>query len=468
MIKFGTDGWRAIIDEEFTFENVEKVAQAIADYINQQSSAGSKHMVVGYDTRRLSDEFAKSVACVLAANNIKVTLSEKKCSTPMVSYCIKKNKLSGGVVITASHNPPNFNGIKFKADFAGPAGPEVTKQLEELLDKEKIKKIPFEQALRDNSIELKDISGDWMEFVKGYIDLEKIGKSKFSVMIDVMHGAGNGYMEDLLKEVGVKVTSIHSEGDSTFGGIAPEPIERNLKELKEKVKVEGFDIGIALDGDVDRVGVVDGSGNYITAHKVLSLLLLHFIEDRKWTGTVVKTIALTTLMDKISRKYNLTLRETPVGFKHICKLMREEDVLIGGEESGGYGFKGFVPERDGVLAGLLLLEMMAHRKKTIKSILEDVASEYGDFFYSREDCEYPDEKKKTLFKSLKKNPPKDLAGVKITEIKTFDGVKFIAEDESWLLFRLSGTEPILRIYVEASTPERVEEIMKVAKLLAGV
>jgi len=462
MIKFGTDGWRAIIDEEFTFENVKKVIQAISDYLKEGE------VVVGYDARRLSAEFAQAAACVLAGNGIKVILSDKICSTPMVSFAIKNNKLSGGVMITASHNPPEFNGIKFKADYAGPAGPEVTRQFEDLLDKNPVKEADFKQALEEKTIELKDLSAEWMDFVRKYIDLELIGKSGYSALVDTMFGAGNGYMEQLLKEAGIKCSTINNAFNPGFDGIAPEPIEKNLAKLKKSVKDGGFDIGIAIDGDADRVGAVNSDGSYITAHKVLCLLLLHFVEDKKWTGSAVKTVAVTTLFDKICKKHNLKMHETPVGFKHICKLMQQEDVLVGGEESGGYGFKDFVPERDGILAGLLLLEMMAHRKKGIDEILRDVETEYGQFCYKREDCEYPDEKKKTLFDRLKANPPEDLAGNAIVETKDFDGVKFIAEDGSWLLFRLSGTEPILRIYVEASTQERVEQIMEAGKALADV
>jgi len=469
MIKFGTDGWRAIIDKEFTFDNVKKVAQSIADYLKGSRVTGHEsRVVVGYDSRRLSKEFAEAVACVLAANEIKVTLSEKICSTPMVSYYIKKNGLSGGVMITASHNPPEFSGIKFKSDFAGPAGPDITKQLEELLDKNPIRSKAIDEALKMSSIEMRDLSGEWIDFVKGYIDFASIGKGSFKVLIDTMHGAGNGYMQGLLAEAGIGVETINAEPDLQKAAVAPEPIEKNLQKLKEAVVSGKFDIGIALDGDVDRVGAVDANGEYITAHKVLSLLLLHLIEDRKWSGTAVKTIAVTTLFDKIAQRHNLPMKELPVGFKHICKLMREEDVLIGGEESGGYGFKGFVPERDGVLAGLLLLEMMAQRKKGILEILKDVEAEYGKFCYQRQDCEYPDEKKKTLFENLKTNPPKELAGIAVKEIKTFDGAKFICEDGSWLLYRLSGTEPILRIYVEASSDERVAAVMRAGKELAGL
>jgi phosphomannomutase len=268
--------------------------------------------------------------------------------------------------------------------------------------------------------------------------------------------------------MGIKVIALHAERNPGFGGIAPEPIERNLAELITTMKKGKFDLGIALDGDVDRVGIVRSDGVYVNPHQVLSHIILHLAQDKKWQGAVVKTVALTFLIDKICEKNKIKLYETPVGFKHICKLMREKEILAGGEESGGFGFKNYVPERDGILAGLLILEMMAYRKKDFTEVMEETEKEYGRFCYKREDCEYPDEKKKILFVNLKNNTPKKLAGVDLKEFSTKDGAKLIAKDNSWLLYRLSGTEPILRIYVEASSDSRVAAIMKEAKRLADI
>jgi len=470
MIKFGTDGWRAVIADEFTFENVGKLAQAVADYINEGRGAKGegRKIMIGYDTRFLSNKFAVRCAEVMAANNIKVLLSDRPCSTPMVSFTIKEKKLFGGVMITASHNPPQFNGFKYKAEYAGPAEVELTDKFEALLGESPVKQMSLEEAKAKKLVDLFDPSKEWTEFVKGYIDFKLIKKANFSIVVDSMYGASGGFVAPFLESMGIKVTALHADRNPGFGGTAPEPIEKNLKDLILAMKNKEYDLGIALDGDVDRVGIVGPGGVFMNAHQILSHIILHLSQDKKWKGAIVKTVALTFLIDRIAEKYKLKLYETPVGFKYICKLMRDEDILAGGEESGGFGFKNYVPERDGILAGLLILEMMAFRKKTLTEIMRDTEKEYGKFCYKRQDCEYPEEKKKTLFVNLKENTPKKLAGVDVKEFSTKDGAKLIAKDGSWLLYRLSGTEPILRIYVEASSDARVEEIMKEAKKIAGV
>ena len=473
MIKFGTDGWRAVIADEFTFENVGKLAQAVADYINSRRGLTPTCMtptciIIGYDTRFLSDKFAEKCAEIMAANGIKVLLSDKPCSTPMISFTIKNKKLFGGIMITASHNPPRFNGFKYKAEYAGPAEVELTDKFEALLDKNPVKSMPIDEAKDKKLVEVYDLSKKWVEFVNGYINFSLIKKAKYSIVVDSMYGASGGFVAPFLDGMGIKALPLHAERNPGFNGTAPEPIEKNLKELISVMKKGKYDLGIALDGDVDRVGIVGPDGAYMNAHQVLSHIILHLAEDKKWKGAVVKTVALTFLIDRICEKNKIKLYETPVGFKHICKLMREEDILAGGEESGGFGFKNYVPERDGILAGLLILEMMAYRKKSLTQIMKETEKEYGKFCYKREDCEYPEEKKKTLFVNLKKNTPKKLAGVDIKEFSTKDGAKLIAKDGSWLLYRLSGTEPILRIYVEASSDARVTAIMKEAKIIAGI
>ena len=469
MIKFGTDGWRAVIADEFTFENVAKLAQAVADYITGLRVNGQGlSIVIGYDTRFLSDKFAERCAEVMAANGINVLLSDKPCSTPMVSFTIKGRKLFGGIMITASHNPPQFNGFKYKAEYAGPAEVELTDRFEALLGKSPVKMMPVEEAKSKNIVEAVDLSKKWVEFIKGYVDFTLIKKQKYSIVVDSMYGASGGFVAPFFESMGIKTLALHAERNPGFGGTPPEPIERNLKELISAMKKGKYDLGIALDGDVDRVGIVRAGGAYVNPHQVLSHIILHLIEDKKCKGAIVKTVALTFLIDSIAKKHNIKLYETPVGFKHICKLMHEEDILAGGEESGGFGFKNYVPERDGILAGLLILEMMAFRKKSLTQIMKETEKEYGKFCYKREDCEYPEEKKKTLFVNLKKNTPKKLAGVDIKQFSAKDGAKLIAKDGSWLLYRLSGTEPILRIYVEAPSDARVNAIMKEAKVLAGI
>ncbi|MBI4335422.1 MAG: phosphoglucomutase/phosphomannomutase family protein, partial [Candidatus Omnitrophica bacterium] len=373
----------------------------------------------------------------------------------------------GGIMVTASHNPPNYSGIKYKADYAGPADPEIINKIESFLGKGPLGHITRGEAVSKGLLEETDLNKPHRMFLKSYLDMRVLKRFKAKVLVDVMHGAGNHLVEDILKGAPCRVTTIHSEANPGFGGIPPEPIERNLKELTALVKSRACDIGLATDGDVDRIGAVTPDGKFITSSQIISLLLVHFIEDKKWSGAVAKTISGSFLIDEIASAYRLKVHETPVGFKHICALMRTDDILIGGEESGGIGFKNYVPERDGTLAGLLLLEMMAQRKKSIKDILDDVARRFGKFYQDRIDMEYPDDKKATLFSGLKSRPPSDLLKKKVTQTLTYDGVKFICEDKSWLLFRASGTEPILRIYGEARSARDLKRLLDFGRALAS-
>jgi phosphomannomutase len=467
VIKFGTDGWRAIIGEDFTFENVRVVAQAIADYAKQPGARGqAQGVVVGYDTRFMGSEFAMIVAGVLSGNGIKTFLSSCPTSTPALSLAIKQNSFIGGIMVTASHNPPQYSGIKYKGDYAGPADPEIIGQIESLLGKNQINAISCEEATAKGLLHEMDLNKPHLKFLKSYLDIRLLKRFKVKILVDVMHGAGDHLIESVLGGTRCEIKTIHADPNPGFGGIAPEPIERNLKELILRVKRDRYNIGLATDGDADRIGAVSSDGKFITSSQIIALLLVHFIEDKKWTGAVVKTISGSFLIDAIARAYNLKLYETPVGFKHICKLMQTDDVLIGGEESGGIGFKNYVPERDGTLAGLLMLEMMAFRKKGIKRILRDVEKRFGRFCQERADFEYPDSKKAGLFLKLKESPPSSLLGKKLVEIKTYDGVKFICEDKSWLLFRASGTEPILRVYCEADSETKARRLLKFGKSLA--
>ena len=461
-IKFGTDGWRAIISEDFTFDNVQKVSQAIADHFKGKDVS----FVVGYDWRFLSEKYAELVTEVLSANNIKVFLSDKAVPTPLVSLAIKNKKLSGGIMITASHNPPDYNGIKIKAHYASSADQTITKSVESLLEKNKVKTLPLKDAIASGAVEIVDLKSDYMKFMRSYIDLDLLKKSKLKVLVDCMHGVGDGYIKEVLKDTGVQITEMRIGRDPLFGGVNPEPIPKNLGPVFEEMKNGNFDIAIVNDGDADRIAAVMPKGEYISAGQIMALLLLHFIEDKKWTGSVVKTVTNTALIERIARKYKLKLHETPVGFKYICKIMLEEDVLIGGEESGGIGVKGYIPERDGMLLGMLLIEMMAHRKKGILQIMSDVEKEYGKFCYTRIDMEYADDKKKKLMESLKKAPLKKVLDKPVVETKSYDGFKFILEDGSWLTMRLSGTEPILRVYAEASSKDLAQKYIEFGKKIA--
>lgn len=468
-IKFGTDGWRAVISEDFTFDNVKKVAQAIADYLSREGQAlnvRDKRIVIGYDTRFLSDKYAQLAACVIAANGIKTILADRPTPTPSVSFTIKDKALMGGVMVTASHNPARYNGIKFKTYYGGSAGPEITKRFEDYLGKSAIQYLPLDELISSGMVEVKDIIHKHLEFIKKYANLKLLKNTPLKVLVDSMYGAGNDYIAMLLSGGKCKIDTIHNEYNPSFGGINPEPIMPNLKELAAKTKSGKYDIGIATDGDADRLGIALPNGKLLTGHKVMTLLLLHLLEDRSVRGDVIQTLCGTALINKICKKYNLKMHETPVGFKYIGEIMIKEDILIGGEETGGVAFKGYIPERDGILSGLLMLEMMAMRKKKIIDILKAIDKEYGTYEYRRLDVKYPDDKKQKLVEYLRSNPPKEVLGKRIVTINRLDGDKFICEDSSWLMLRLSGTEPILRVYAEASSEKKALQILQEGKRIA--
>jgi len=467
-IKFGTDGWRAIIGEDFTFENVRIVTQAIADFINSQKSSiyGKKKVLVGYDTRFLSDKFAEAIACVLAANGMKVILSDNACSTPAVSFYIKNNKLTGGVMVTASHNPAAYNGIKYKGFFGGSAGTDIIEKIEKKLHKNPVKTMGIEEAREKKKVVCKDITKEQIDFIRKYADMKALKKKRFKVLVDSMNGVGGTYLRDMLKGTNIRVDFINAERNPGFRGIAPEPKLQNLKELIKRVKSGKYDLGVATDGDADRVAIVDEKGNLLSGHKLMALLLLHLHENRGMRGGVVQTICGTVLINKICEKYGIKMHETPVGFKYICELMTKEDILIGGEETGGIGFKDYIPERDSFLSAMLVMELMANWKESLSEVVDDVDKEYGKFVYARNDCVFPEEKRKKLLAGMKKDPLKSILNKKVVDIKDYDGTKFICEDGSWMLLRLSGTEPKLRIYSETNSKKNTEKYALIGKKYA--
>lgn len=363
-------------------------------------------------------------------------------------------------MITASHNPFKYNGIKFKGEYAGSADEATTKRIEGFLYKNKPKEMDFEASQRI------DLTPPYLQFLKSFVNLEAIKEAPLKVIVDSMYGAGKDYTAQVLKGGKCRIITIRGEENPSFGGINPEPILKNLKALIDKIKEEKADVGLATDGDGDRLGVMDSEGNFVNPHQVLSLLTLHLIESRGWSGGIVKTISTTSLLNKIAEKHKRKIYKTPVGFKYICELMLKEDILIGGEESGGIGVKNHVPDRDGLLSGLLLLEMIALKKKSLSQIQEEMRREFGTYLYKRIDSEYPLDKRDILIPTLKKNPPAKLADIKVREIDASDGIKFILEDNGWLLIRTSGTEPIIRIYAESDEKEKLEKIMEAGKKLA--
>ena len=448
-IKFGTDGFRGVIADNFTFENVSRIARAFAAYLKENKKQQlKKGVIVGYDCRFLSDAFAQRFAEILSSRGIPALLTKSVVPTPAISAYIIKNSLSCGVIITASHNPPEFNGIKIKNEFGASVEKKLTKEIERLIKKEPYTVISGKKA----GIETVEIIRPYLKFLKKYLNFKLLRTAKFKVIVDAMHGSGAGIVEKILKKTECKVQGIRSKRDILFGGVNPEPIAYNLKPLKEAVLRKKADIGIALDGDGDRIGAMDPNGNFISSHQVICLLLLHLIENKKFKGKIVKSLNTTTMIDRIAHHYGLSLDIVPVGFKNIAKKMLNEDILLGGEESGGIGFKGYMPERDGALSGLLLLELMAYKKKSILEIINSMEKKFGKFVYMRRDLKV----------SLSKPLPvlKQILGKKVVLIETYDGTKYTLQDASWLIIRASGTEPIVRIYAEASTKKNVSKLIE--------
>jgi phosphomannomutase len=461
-IKFGTDGWRAVIGEDFTFANLDRVSQATADYWKANPVEGTtKTAIVGYDRRFLSDQFAIRTAEILAGNGFNVILTDQPTPTPSVSVAVKKYKAIGGVMITASHNPPAFNGFKIKAHYGGSAEPSICQGIEQLLDKSPVKAIPYAEAVKTKQVVSKNAKGDHYKSLKKLVDFDLIAKSRLRFAHEALYGVGAGCFDELLAGTSCKVTTINSEHDPNFGGINPEPIAKNYTNSMALLRKNPHDLCLVTDGDADRVGGMDGKGNPLSTHQIICLLLHHYIVNRKAKGRVIKALTTTSMVDRMCAHYGLELVETGVGFKYICAEMVKGNVLLGFEESGGIGFPGHVPERDGILAGLMLLELLATEKKSLPDLLKRLQKQFGTHEYARIDTHFPLERRKDLMEFCKNNPPKTLLRSPLKEVKSYDGVKYISEDGSWLMLRGSGTEPILRIYAEAKSLADAEALLKV-------
>ncbi len=461
-IKFGTDGWRAVIAEEFTFTNVERVAQASADYWKARPAEGTQALVIiGYDRRFLSDQFAVRVSEVMAGNGFAVILGDSPTPTPAVSYAVKAHRAVGGVMITASHNPPAFNGYKLKAWYGGAADPVICQEVESFLDRSPVEALPLAEALKRKLVVVRDLRQPHYRAIKKLVDFPLIAKSKLRFAHEALFGVGAGCFDELLAGTSCRVTTLNAAHDVNFGGINPEPIARNYVRSAAYLKKHPHDLCLVTDGDADRVGGMDGRGNALSTHQIICLLLHHYIVNRRQTGRVVKALTATSMVDKICARHGLQLTETGVGFKFIGAEIVKGGVLLGFEESGGIGFPGHIPERDGILAGLVLLELLATEKKPLKTLLAGLEKEYGPHRYGRIDTRFPLEKRAALMEFCKTNPPAKLLKSALKEVKSYDGVKFIAEDGSWLMLRGSGTEPILRIYAEAGSDEAVRKLLKV-------
>ena len=462
-IKFGTDGWRAIIGEDYTFENVRICAQGVANYLKSNNYDYSG-LIIGYDTRLNSEEFAQSVAEVIAGNNIPVILCDRPAPTPVVSYNLVQRECAAGIVITASHNPPNWNGFKFKPGYGGSASPDIVSKLEDFISdveiSQEISSISIKKGLDIGLIEKINPEPSYMNHIAGMVNLKLIRDSGLNVVIDSMHGAGANYISKLLEGGSTKTFEIRSEINTDFPGmVQPEPIESNLTPLKDKIIELNGDVGLATDGDADRLGIMDEEGAYISTLHTFALICNHLTRDLKMSGPIVKSITMTSMIEKLGDINKIPVINTPVGFKYLGPVMMEENAIAAGEESGGYGFQGHIPERDGILSGLMILNMMALTEKNPSELIIDLEEIVGPHHYSRIDTEFDPKNKVQIIKKVSSTYPKSIAGIPVVKIDDQDGYKFILQDNYWGLIRFSGTEPLMRIYAEGKDAKMVTEIL---------
>ncbi|HEY5514508.1 MAG TPA: phosphoglucomutase/phosphomannomutase family protein [Geomonas sp.] len=467
QIQFGTDGWRGVIADTFTFENLSLVAQATMDYMHKEGLA-DRGVVIGYDRRFLSREFAERVAGIAVGNGIRAWLSDGYSPTPAVSWAVHERGAGAGVMITASHNPPRYNGFKVKESFGGSARPATTRVLERMVadnlaSSRPVVALTLAEALDSGLLQLVDTAAPYLAQLGRYVDLELIRGAGIKAVVDPMFGAGCGFLPLLVPGI----TEIHGTENPSFGGHPPEPIAEHLVELSELVASGAYQVGLALDGDADRIGAVDERGEFFSSHRIFTVLLRHLYERKGVRGGVVKTVSTTRMIDLLAAKYGLQLFETAIGFKHICELMLEHDILMGGEESGGLGVKGHIPERDGILMALLLLEAMAMSGKGLRALLEETMDEIGHFHYARIDLPIENAAKTRLVQGLAAGGIENIAGFDVVQHNFRDGFKYIFEDGSWLLIRPSGTEPVLRLYSEAGDPAKVAALLEAARGMAG-
>jgi alpha-D-glucose phosphate-specific phosphoglucomutase len=453
-IKFGTDGWRGVIARDFTFANLELVTGAIAAYLKAKGLA-DRGVVAAYDNRFLADKFAAAAAAVLQRWGITVYFPGCSLPTPAAAYAIKRLNTGGAVVLTASHNPPEYCGIKFIPEYAGPALPDVTRKIEAFLAEP-----PATPDGTPAPLAELDIREDYCAHVSGLIERDEIGRAGLTIVVDPMHGAGIGYLDNILARLGVAVTSINNYRDPLFGGGLPDPAEARLHRLKEVVAATGAHLGLALDGDADRLGIIDTDGSYISPNQMLALTCYHLLEHRGWRGPIARTVATTHLVDRIAGVYGLQIHETPVGFKYIGERLREAGCICGGEESGGLSIKGHVPEKDGILAGLLACEIVAVSGKPLKNTLQEIFVRFGRVVSRRVDRRTMPVEKNRILQRLKDIKPQVIAGEKVRSINKIDGLKIELANGDWVLVRASGTEPVFRIYTEAATHERATAVQE--------
>jgi alpha-D-glucose phosphate-specific phosphoglucomutase len=469
--KFGTDGWRGIIAQDFTFDNVRVCTQAVADYLKEAGLAG-RGLVIGCDNRFASEDFAAAAAEVMAANAIKVYLSPTASPTPVISLAAVTQQAGGAIVITASHNPAIWNGFKFKTESGSSASSEITARIEEKISRipqsGAVKRLPLAQALEQKLVSYLDPAPAYYQRMARLVDLEAIRASHLKVVVDSMYGAGAGYFRKLLGGGAIELSEINETRNPLFPGIKqPEPVADNLTELADTVKGKRASVGLATDGDADRLGIVDENGVYISTLHVFVLLCLYLLEIRGQRGPIVKTVTMTAMTYRLGELFEVPVYETAVGFKYVAPVMVAQEALIGGEESGGYGFRGHIPERDGILAGLYFLDLMLKTGKSPSQLIDYLHSKVGPHYYRRVDINLDDRKRAPDANRLRELAPASIAGVKVANTDSKDGLRFTLADSSWLLIRFSQTEPLLRLYAEGGTPERVEMLLKRAQELVS-
>ena len=465
LIKFGTDGWRAIIAEDYTVDNVKRVAAGTALWLKEN---GGKQVVIGHDCRFGGKLFAETTARVMGKHGLRVILAPDFVSTPMVSLGVVKTGSDQGIVITASHNPPAYNGFKLKSALGGPTIPGDVAAVEALIPDAVPQELPSLEELQDRDLlEYQDLEKLYREHALANFDFELIRNSGIRVAYDPMFGAGRRVMQQLLPQA----VHLHIDENPGFHGQAPEPIDRNLGELRELIQKDGtIGLGIANDGDADRIGLYDGDGNFVDSHHILLLLLLYQYEYRGLReGKVVITFSVTDKMKKLAEHYGLNYQVTPIGFKYIAEIMAEEDVLVGGEESGGLAVKGHIPERDGIWIGLLILEFMAKTGKSLRELIAEVYALVGPFDYDRDDVHVDNDKKWAIVERAKEDPYSAFGPYTVSDVKHTDGSKYyLGSEDRWLMIRPSGTEPVLRLYAQGDSPDEVRKILDAAREELGI
>jgi phosphomannomutase len=470
-IRFGTDGWRAVVADDFTYENVRAVAQGVAGYLGTES----RPVIVGHDSRYCAEMFAREVARVLVANGLRVVLLDRVTPTPAVSWAITQEHAAGGVVVTASHNSAEFNGIKYKPDFGGSAPPENVAEIERhsaAALEHGVTAMTYEEAVATGRLQTVDPLPDYFVQLGRMVDLEELRGHGLRVLHEAMYGAGAGLIERALGGGKTTVVELHGERNPGFGGMHPEPIDRYMPEAMQRMQSGAFDLGIANDGDADRVGIIDETGRYINQLQVMALFAMYLLEKRGLRGDIVRSITTSGMLDALGARFGVTVHEMPVGFKYIGTKMMETDAILGGEESGGYAFRGHIPERDGILSGLMMAAMIVDYGLPLSGILAHLEDMVGPHAYDRHDIRFPregyEERKQQVYARMQQNEPDNLAGSKVIRSRTDDGFKFYLDDGSWVLMRMSGTEPLMRIYAEATTGERVEQLIAALENQSGV